>query len=220
MIASLLALALVSAPTNVALVDVATLDERFRLDIKYATTDNFTGKQLYPVARCLLRAEVGAMVVKAQKYLDAHHPGYVFLLKDCYRPRHIQKVMGEVVVGTPQQSYVANPYGKTGSVHNYACAVDLTLADAEGREVDMGTPYDAFEKKAQPRHEERYLASGALTAAQVEARRILRRAMLEGGGFKMIRNEWWHFDAFQGKALRQRFDILDVPLESVETATP
>lgn len=219
---SLLSLFLILSALAVqpALVDVATLDPRFVLDIKYATSDNFTGKQLYPVARCLLRAEPAQRVVAAQKYLDEHHPGYVLMLKDCYRPRHIQRVMWEVVAGTPQQSYVANPNSKTGSVHNYGCAVDVTLIDKEGREVDMGTAYDAFEEKAQPRHEDRLLAAGDLTAAQVAARRILRAAMLEGGGFKMIRNEWWHFDAIQGAALRQKYEILDLPLEEVDAAKP
>jgi len=208
---------LVLSVANPALVDVTTLDNRFVLDIKYATTDNFTGKQLYPTgARCLLRPKVAEMLLRAQKYLDEHHKGHVLLLKDCYRPRHIQKVMWEVVKGTPQQSYVANPFSKTGSVHNYGAAVDLTVADASGRELDMGTPYDSFQKLAQPRHEEEFLKQGKLTWAQVGARRMLRHAMTKGGGFKFISNEWWHFDALQGKVLRQTYKILDVPIQDAQ----
>ncbi|MBI3178725.1 MAG: M15 family metallopeptidase [Deltaproteobacteria bacterium] len=196
------------------LVDVAKLDARFRIDVKYATTDNFTGKKLYPVGRCVLRREVASGAQKAQAHLDAQHPGYVLLFKDCYRPVHVQLIMWEVVKGTAMQSYVANPHSKTGSVHNYGAAVDLTLAGPDGSEVDMGTPYDHLGILSEPRHEERFVKEGKLTAAQVQNRRRLRDAML-AGGFKTIPNEWWHFDWLQGAELRARFEKLDVALDAV-----
>lgn len=201
---------------NPVLVDPTTLDPKIQIDIKYATEDNFTKVVLYPVARCLLRPEVAAKVVEAQAYLDAHHPGYVLLLKDCYRPVSVQKKMWEVVKDTPMRNYVANPYSKTGSVHNYGCAVDLTLSK-DRKEVDMGTPYDHLGKLAEPRHEERFLKEGELTAQQVAHRRVLRDAMTKGGGFKIIRNEWWHFDAYQGSDLRGRYSKLDVPLDALSS---
>jgi zinc D-Ala-D-Ala dipeptidase len=213
-------LLLTAVATDPVLVDVTKLDKRFTIDIDYATPDNFTGQQLYPVARCLLRPDAADKVVAAQRYLDTHHPGYVLIFKDCYRPRRVQRVMWDAVVGTEQQRYVANPNGKTGSVHNYGCAVDVTLMDPEGREVDMGTAYDAFEKRAQPRYEERFLASGDLTAEQVAARRILRAAMVKGGGFEMIRSEWWHFNALSPSTLRAKYDILDIPLDKVKATAP
>ncbi len=194
------------------LVDPTQLEPRLLLDIKYATRDNFTGEKLYPVARCLLRPAVADMLVRAQHYLDAHHPDYVLLLKDCYRPESIQRRMWQVVAGTPMQGYVANPSSKTGSVHNYGAAVDLTLSK-DGHEVDMGTPYDHLGVLAQPRYEERFVGEGKLTSQQVANRKVLRDAMVQGGGFKMIRNEWWHFDALQGVALRARYSKLDVPLD-------
>jgi D-alanyl-D-alanine dipeptidase len=202
-----------AASPGEVVVDMAVLEPRLRLDIKYATPDNFTGKILYPVARCLLRKEVASMVVAAQRWLDEKRPGYVLMLKDCYRPVSVQKIMWEVVKDTPMRGYVANPYGKTGSVHNYGCAVDLTLADAAGAEVDMGTPYDHLGILAQPRHEERFVAEGKLTAAQVEMRHVLRDAMV-AGGFHTIPNEWWHFDALQGQTLRGRYGKLDIPLDA------
>ncbi|MBI5509472.1 MAG: M15 family metallopeptidase [Deltaproteobacteria bacterium] len=200
------------APAPV-LVDAKDLDVRFVIDIRYATSDNFMHQKLYPVARCLLRPEVGAMLGRAQRYLDQHHHGYVLMLKDCYRPHSVQLQMWAVVKGTPQQAYVADP--TPGSVHNFGAAVDLTLADAGGHEVDMGTPYDFFGPLAEPRHEERLLKEGKLTAAEVAARKMLRDAMVKGGGFKAIPNEWWHFDAWQGKALRAKYEILDVPLDAI-----
>ncbi len=195
------------------LVDVTTLNPRFGIDIKYATTDNFTGRQLYPVGRCLLRREVALGAQKAQAFLDAQHAGYVLLFKDCYRPLHVQHIMWEVVKDTPKQSYVANPHRKVGSVHNYGAAVDLTLAGPDGKEVDMGTPYDHLGILAEPRHEERFVKEGKLTAAQVLNRRRLRDAMVQGG-FKTIANEWWHFDWLQGAELRARYEKLDVPLDA------
>ncbi len=209
---ALLLAVIAAAPAD--LVDAAQKEPRWILDIKYATTDNFTGQKLYPVARCLLRAEVAEMLVRAQKWLDAHHPEHVLMLKDCYRPAHIQHVMWKVVEGTSMQPYVANPNSKTGSVHNYGAAVDLTLAKG-GKEVDMGTPYDHLGILAEPRHEARFLAEGKLTQAQVDARHVLRDAMVQGGGFLALPNEWWHFDALQGKALRQKYEKLDVPLQAV-----
>jgi zinc D-Ala-D-Ala dipeptidase len=201
---------LLSSPT---LVDVMKLEPRFVLDIRYATTDNFTGKQLYPVARCLLRPEVADKLLVAQKWLDEHERGHVLMLKDCYRPASIQRVLFDAVKGTAKQSYVMNPDSKTGSVHNYGAAVDLTLAK-DGRELDMGTAYDHLGVLAEPRHEERFVAEGKLTRAQVAARHVLRDAMV-AAGFRPLSNEWWHFDALQGAALRARYNKLDIPLEAV-----
>ena len=198
-----------------SLIDVRSLEPRWQIDIRYATSDNFTGKVLYPVARCVLRKEVANMLTDAQKYLDTHAPGYSFILKDCYRPVSVQREMWKVVQGTPMQSYVANPHSRTGSVHNYGCAVDLTLADQQGREVDMGTPYDHLGILAQPRYEDRFMREGKLTQTHVAKRRLLRDAMVKGGGFHIIRNEWWHFDAWRGRELRKRYGPLDVPLEQV-----
>jgi D-alanyl-D-alanine dipeptidase len=196
------------------LVDVTRLEPRLVLDIRYATTDNFTGQKLYPVARCLLRASVAAQLVAAQRWLDGHHPGAVLVLKDCYRPAHIQQRMWDAVRGTKKALYVASPDKKIGSVHNYGAAVDVTLAEG-GRELDLGTPYDYFGTLAELRHEERYLALGKLSAAQLDRRHLLRAAMVEGGGFKTIISEWWHFDALQGVELARRYHKLDVPLEAV-----
>ena len=195
------------------LVDVTKLEPRLRLDIRYATPDNFVGKKLYSTGRCLLRPAVAEAVVRAQRYLDAHRRGYTLLLKDCYRPASVQAIMWEAVKGTPKQKYVANP--RSGSVHSYGAAVDATLADAEGHEVDMGTPYDHLGTEAEPRNEASLLAAGKLTPTQVEHRHMLRDAMVKGGSLKSIQSEWWHFDALRGAELRARYEQLDVPLEAV-----
>lgn len=193
------------------LVDVMAMSDRFLLDLKYATTDNFFGQKVYPVSRCLLRKSVAWRMVQAQAWLDQHHKGLRLLFKDCYRPDDVQWIMWAAVKGTPKASYVANPETATGSIHSYGGAVDLTLADADGKELDMGTPYDFLGKLAEPRHEERFLAEGKLTAAQVGNRRILREAML-GAGMHMLRNEWWHFNADTPANIRKKYSRLNVPL--------
>lgn len=213
MIVAMLLTTLAAPPV---LVDVAKLDDRFRLDIRYATEDNFFGKKVYPTARCLLRPEVAKMVVKAQAWLDEHHAGYRLLFKDCYRPDHVQHVLWDAVKGTKKARYVANPNTKTGSIHSYGAAVDLTLADEDGKEVDMGTPYDHLGPLAEPRHEARYLKSGKLTKKQVDARLVLRNAMTKGGGFVIIRNEWWHFNAASSKTIRRRYERLDLPFSAAD----
>ena len=207
----LLSTATAQNPTD--LIDVAQIDERFKFDMVYAGSNNFIGEKVYPVGRCLIRKQVGQMVKQAQAYLDQHHKGYVLLFKDCYRPEHVQFKMWEVVKGKPQQRYVANPNSKTGSVHNYAAAVDVTLANAQGEEVDMGTLHDHLGPLAEIRHEQKFLKEKKLNQEQIKHRYILRDAMTKGGKFKTFRSEWWLFDAWQGYDLRKRYQKLDIPLD-------
>lgn len=209
-----------SSPQTVPLVDVRARDPRLALDVRYATSENFTGQRLYPVARCLLRPRAARMLSQAQDYLQARHPKLVLLIKDCYRPTHVQHTMWKLVRDTPKQHYVADPTDGMGSIHAYGAAVDLSLATKDGKELDMGTAYDTLNALSQPRYEERFLRAGKLTAKQLKNRRILRRAMVEGGGFSAIRNEWWHFNALRGRALRRRYQPLDVPLDVALSDAP
>jgi len=216
MLGGLLILMCAAPPAAAAdLVDVAGLDRRFLLDIRYATADNFFGQKVYPEARCLLRREVAKQVVEAQHWLDEHHPGLRLMFKDCYRPDPIQHVLWDAVKGTSKAAYVANPNTATGSIHSYGAAVDLTLADADGKELDMGTPYDHLGKLAEPRHEARFVKNGELSQEQVDRRQILRTSMTVGGGFSMIRNEWWHFNAAPAAQIRKKYRRLSVPFNAV-----
>ena len=196
------------------LVDVMALNDRFLLDLKYATTDNFFGQKVYPVQRCLLRQSVAERMAQAQKWLDEHHPGLRLMFKDCYRPDDVQWIMWAAVKGTPKAAYVANPETVTGSIHSYGGAVDLTLAGKDGEELDMGTPYDFLGKLAEPRHEARFLKEGKLTELHLKNRRILREAML-GAGMHMLKNEWWHFNADTAAKVRKKYSRLNVPFEAV-----
>ena len=208
----MIALALMFATATPPLVDVTLINKRWLLDIKYATTDNFFGQKVYPQARCLVRPRVARKMKRAQVWLNKHHPGLRLLFKDCYRPHSVQFVLWNAVKGTDKARYVANPNRRTGSIHSYGAAVDLTLADAKGQELDMGTPYDHLGKTAQPRYEKRYLKAGRLTRRQIANRRILRRAM-KAAGMRGIRNEWWHFNDGTSRQVRRRYKRLDVPFD-------
>ena len=146
------------------------------------------------------------MLKSAIAELQRRAPGFKLLLFDCLRPGSAQKVLWSFVRGTPQQKYVADP--ERGSIHSYGLAIDLSLQDAEGREVDMGTPYDQFDELAEPRHEDRFLSEGRLTKTQIENRQLLREVMT-AAGFQGLPHEWWHFDAKPPTEVRRHHQILD-----------
>jgi D-alanyl-D-alanine dipeptidase len=175
------------------LVDVLGLDSTLILDIRYATPRNFTGRTLYPVARCLLRPDTAERLVRVHERLKKE--GLRLRLFDCYRPLSIQKELWALV---PDERYVADP--AKGSRHNRAAAVDLTLADSSGAELPMPSEYDEFTERAH-----RDYAGG--TPEQLANRARLEEAM-SAEGFEGLATEWWHFDAPGW----ERYPVLDVPL--------
>lgn len=114
--------------------------------------------------------------------------------------------MWEIVRGTDKQKYVANP--KTGSIHNYGCAVDLSIVDENGKELDMGTPFDYFGDLAQPRFEKKFLEEGKLTRTQIKNRQLLRHVM-QKSGFQGILSEWWHFNGYPRKYVKEHYTIIE-----------
>jgi D-alanyl-D-alanine dipeptidase len=171
-----------------------------RFDLKYASADNFIGRDVYGDFRePMLHAEAARMLERAAQALNRAHPGAALLIYDALRPRSVQRVLFDHVRGTEQESYVMNP--DRGSMHNYGCAVDLTVLDERGRALDMGTAFDAFTPLSEPRREEEFLRERRLTVAQIENRLILRHAMT-GAGFLQLPHEWWHFDAFPAAQVR------------------
>lgn len=175
--------------------------------LRYASADNFLKQNVYgDFHLCYLHQVAAEKFRKAVALLGKEHPGWKFLVFDCLRPRSIQKKFFAVVAGTPQQSYVANP--RTGSIHNYGFAIDLSLEDASGQPIDMGTGFDDFSKRAEPRREKYFLAHGQLTVQQLANRRILRDIM-QRAGFIQLANEWWHYDALPKKEVRSRYRIVE-----------
>lgn len=150
----------------------------YYLDIKYATKDNFVKEVIYPCGRFFLRPEVAIALEEVKKDLTSE--GHHLILFDGYRPRPAQQKLWDKV---PNPNYVAPP--SEGSMHNRGVAIDLSLTDLIGHEVDMGTPYDFFGPEAH--HDCETLPQDILD------RRILLKSVMESHGFQSIRTEWWHY---------------------------
>jgi D-alanyl-D-alanine dipeptidase len=164
------------------LVELTTLDPTIKLDIRYATANNFLSTPVYEQARAFLQEPAAKALVKAHRRLKKQ--GYGLLIHDAYRPWYVTKIFWEA---TPpeQREFVADP--ASGSRHNRGAAVDLTLYDLKtGAAVEMPSLYDEFSPRAYPTY-------GGGTTEQRRLRDLLRAAM-EKQGFKVVENEWWHFD--------------------------
>ena len=186
------------------LVELVSLDSSIRLDIRYATPRNFTGRAVYAEARAFLQRPAAQALVRAHRVFRGR--GYGLLIFDGYRPWSVTKLFWEVTPADKRE-FVADP--AKGSKHNRGCAVDLSLCDlATGREVEMPSPYDDFTEKAYPTY-----AGG--TAEQRAARDLLRGVM-EKEGFSVEPNEWWHFNYKEWR----RYPILDVPFASLSATAP
>lgn len=164
------------------LVELKYLDPTIKLDIRYATSNNFVGKPVYKEARAFLQRPAAEALVRINQALKKK--GYGLLVFDGYRPWAITKVFWDVTPADKKQ-FVANP--AQGSRHNRGCAVDLSLYDLKtGKEVQMPGEYDEMTERSYPNY------TGG-TAEQRRARDVLRSAM-EADGFKVFDVEWWHFD--------------------------
>lgn len=177
------------------------------IDLRYATSNNFLGKNIYgSFDKVFLHKIAAEKLMRAVKLLKAKYPEYKLVIFDALRPRSIQFLLWARVKGTEQEKYVANPKG--GSIHNYGFAVDLTVLDGQGKELDMGTPYDDFSSLAQPALEADFLKKGKLNQSQIHNRQILRSIMAEAG-FIQLPLEWWHFDALPKKEVKATYKIID-----------
>lgn len=160
-------------------VNIKDISSDFVLDIKYATSDNFLKQSVYDCPECYLKKEVAKALSKANEVFKKS--GYKIKIFDCYRPLAVQKKMWNILPGT---NYVANP--KKGSKHNKGIAVDITLVDAQGNEVDMGTPFDSFSEKSHHSYQK-------LPKEVLQHRKLLKDVMKQHN-FKSIFSEWWHYE--------------------------
>lgn len=159
--------------------NVATLRPDILMDIRYATTNNFTQSRIYDCPKCLLRTEAAQALSKAHDMLKAKGLGGLKMY-DCYRPAPYQQRLWNKV---PNPNYVTPP--SKGSMHSRGAAVDLTVVDVNGKELDMGTPYDYFGKEAHTDY--------TRLSPQVLNNRKLLQTVMQSVGFEGIRTEWWHF---------------------------
>jgi len=182
------------------LIELITLDPAIKLDMRYATANNFTGRVLYDEARAFLAAPAAQAVARASKAAQAD--GFGLTIYDAYRPWRITKKLWDATPIGPKKEYVANP--KRGSKHNRGCAVDLTLHDLRtGQLVEMPSEFDDFSEKA---HRD-YM--GATPAALTNRARL--QGYLEAEGFVGLSNEWWHFD-FTGW---EQFPVMDIAFNKI-----
>lgn len=156
-----------------------------RIDLKYATADNFTGKPVYqPEARAYLHSEALAALERAHALAQAQ--GYHFLIFDAYRPPEAQWKLWE---HTPDLNFLADP--RKGSPHSRGVAVDLTLCRADGSALDMGTAFDAFTPLSHHGNQQIH--------AEAQRNRLLLMGIMTTAGWDFYRNEWWHYQLFNSR---------------------
>jgi D-alanyl-D-alanine dipeptidase len=192
------------------LIDIRTIIPDAIIDLRYATTDNFTKVRLYPIgARCLVHQSMARGLTVAANRL--RQEGYRIVFWDCYRPHSVQMRMFRIV---PNPNWVAKP-GAYAYSHEAARSVDITLAYASVGPacaaaqrvqhhclLDMGTGFDDFTPRA-------YAFASTGVSAAARAHRALLRTAMNAGGITVYVGEWWHFD---GPGADVRRPILDVPL--------
>ena len=166
-------------PQDMVFVAVTDYIPNIRIDLKYATADNFTGQVIYEFSTVYLRYGTVKKLLAVQQ--DLNELGLSLMIWDGFRPVSAQYRLWEVC---PDSRYVANP--NTGfSAHNRGNTVDLTLTDSDGIELVMPTGFDDFSKKADRNY-------GDCTSVAAD-NALLLEALMEKHGFSGYKNEWWHF---------------------------
>ena len=162
-----------------AFVNLRNYSNDFVFDMKYATADNFLKEKVYPCDECFLRVKTVKALLEANKSFI--EKGFKIKLYDCYRPRAIQKKMWRIV---PDANFVANP--KKGSIHNRGGAVDISLVDSVGNELNMGTKFDFFGEEASHNYQN-------LSDEILANRKFLKDIMIQNN-FRIFESEWWHYN--------------------------
>ena len=179
------------------MIELIKLDATLKLDIRYATDNNFVEQVLYPQARAFMQPEPAAAIIRVHRKLKDDGLGLVIF--DGYRPWSITKLFWEVTTEY-EKKFVANP--ERGSKHNRGCAVDLSIFDlATGEDLPMPSGFDEFTDRAAAAY------SGGTT--EETANRELLIGLMEAEGFTVNPNEWWHFD-YQGW---EDFPIMDISFD-------
>ncbi|HMQ03257.1 MAG TPA: M15 family metallopeptidase [Pyrinomonadaceae bacterium] len=182
------------------LVELIGLDPTIRLDIRYATKDNFVGRKVYPEGRAFLQEPAATALVRVHQRLKIDGKGLVVF--DGYRPWSITKLFWEVTPAEKRR-FVADP--AKGSKHNRGCAVDLSIFSfVTGHLLPMPSGYDEFTERASPGY-------GGGSEEERRNRDTLRQ-MMESEGFTVNPNEWWHFDHVGW----QDYPILDLGFDEID----
>ena len=173
------------------------------VELRYATTHNFVGRNMYAGYDCAwLHRDAADALSNVATSLRALRPDLRVLVLDALRPQRVQELMWDSLEGTDLREYLAPP--DRGSIHSFGMAVDVTLIDVEGRELDMGTPFDDLTERSHPALESELLQRGEINATQVANRQILREVM-NANGWQGISTEWWHFDCGDPIFVRENY---------------
>ncbi len=167
------------------LVPITTDTHEVEIDIKYATSDNFTGVPVYARAACFLHPEAEKALREAMRL--AANQGYTIKIFDAFRPHEAQE---KLWAHTPDPNFLAPP--ERGSPHSRGVAIDLTLLDASGNALEMGTGFDEFTPLSH------HGAAGI--AAEAERNRLLLMGIMTTAGWDFYRNEWWHYQLFDSRS--------------------
>ncbi len=190
------------------MVDIQSLDSSIVVDLRYASTNNFVGENLYgDLKRAYLEPSFAKRIAEAQRRLRVSHPGHSLIVFDAARPLSVQRRMRRAVEGTAYRAYVAG--GRLGGRHNYGVAVDLSIVDDEGKELDMGSPFDHFGPSSHLDNDELLLRKG-LISKEAKANRALLRSLMRSVGLRPYIKEWWHYqEAMSIGETRKRYKLLD-----------
>ncbi len=177
------------------------------VDLRYASSNNFLGRDVYSPMDCAwLHQDAAKALARAQVWLGARAGQHRLVVLDALRPHCVQVAMYDALQGTGLELYLAHP--DRGSIHSFGMAVDVSVLDARGHALDMGSGFDAMQPESHPEFEAQHLATGALTAQHVANRNLLRGAMF-GAGFRGISTEWWHFDFGDKVSVRETHARVD-----------
>jgi D-alanyl-D-alanine dipeptidase len=190
------------------LVDVNDIDSTIQVDLVNSDPKkNFFRENYYNgLSKAYLRKEIAIKLSKAQKILNTRRPGYSLLILDAARPRSVSRLMYEKMKGTKFEKYVANP--NRGSMHNYGVAVDISIVDENGKELDMG--FSPFRKSALEIYWQfaKMKLGLNLNEKQIENRKLLSETMISAG-FLPLSHEWWHFNGMAKDLARQKYQIIE-----------
>lgn len=190
------------------MVDVSRIDSTIHVCLKYATPNNIMGETVYEgITGIWLHPDAAEKLLRAQALLKKEYPSYSLLVFDAARPMSVQRKMWNIVRGTNKTNYVSNP-AKGGGLHNYGMAVDVTLLDANGKELPMGTPFDHLGEEAHITNEEALVEAGKITSEELDNRRLLRKIMRQAG-FRTILYEWWHFNACSRAEAKKNYPLIE-----------
>lgn len=188
-------------------VNVQSEDASIRVSLMYARADNFTGTVLYGDLReAYLHPKAAKALAKAQKRLKQLRPDLSLKVYDAARPMSIQQKMWDKVKNTSKDIYVSNP-AHGGGMHNYGLAVDITICDARGDTLDMGTKIDYMGSAAHIDREAQ-LVSQRRISAKARANRQLLREVMQYGGFHALRTEWWHFNLVTRAVAKKYYKVI------------